>query len=450
VAALCLALPAQAAMVQETNQFVIELAGGGPADLAATVEAAGGTLVSDLPEIGYATAVSDDPKFARKVAKARGIGKVHRDLMVQWTPALEDAVAETVAVPTELSNGVDPTTAYFYSCQWNMTQIDAPGAWAKGYFGDPGVKVAVLDSGIDPFHSDLAGRVDTAQSVSVLTPGTSPCNALFGLPDEETYYDFRFHGTFVASQIVSNGLGMAGVTRDAQVVAVKTNHCGGSGSFGDLITGIVYASSLPDVDVLNMSLGAYFNKNLPGGGQLLAAVTKAVNYAGSMGKLVVSSAGNNGADLQHDGNAVHLPSEAGSGLGIYATNVNDQLASYSNYGANATWVGAPGGDGVDPDPPLPGCPVSPASQGGVIGVCSQFSIFFGCGPASYLVGGGGTSFSAPIAAGVAALVDGKYGGALNAGQLKTMLSQSADDLGKVGTDNLYSHGRVNAGQAVDY
>jgi subtilisin family serine protease len=66
------------------------------------------------------------------------------------------------------------------------------------------------------------------------------------------------------------------------------------------------------------------------------------------------------------------------------------------------------------------------------------------------VAGDGTSFASPIVAGVAALVDGKHAGTLDHGQLKTILSQSAVDLGTTGTDDLFSHGRVNASAAVDH
>jgi subtilisin family serine protease len=91
--------------------------------------------------------------------------------------------------------------------------------------------------------------------------------------------------------------------------------------------------------------------------------------------------------------------------------------------------------------------VNPVVQGLMISVCSSFV----CGnSSSYVVGDGTSFFASPTVAGVAALVDGKHGGALDAGQLKTILSQSADDLGKPGTDNLFSHGRVNASQAVDH
>jgi subtilisin family serine protease len=438
-------LPATAS----ASSFLLQLNGQIPSDLADRVAAAGGTLERVHPEIGYAYAVSDAPGFAATLAAEQGIRDVTQDVLLQWTPTTDGF--GTLEGPADQGIGFDPTDAFYYPCQWNMRNIEAEGAWALGQFGDPNVKVAVLDSGIDPTHQDLAGKVDVAQSTSFLSAGSSPCNTVLGLPDEETIYDFRFHGTFVANQITTNGIGTAAVAPASNIVAVKVLNCNGSGSFGDIIAGILYAGSLPDVSVINMSLGVRggFPKSLSGGGQLVAALNKAVNYAESQGKLVVSAAGNDGLDMDHSGNVVFVPAESGSGISIYATAWNDALASYSNYGVSGTWVGAPGGDGIDP-PPQPGCTVSPTSQGGVIGACSSFSVFFGCGGGNfYLIGGTGTSFAAPIAAGVAALIDGKAGGALNGHQLATGLSNSADDLGKPGVDIFFSHGRVNARKAVE-
>jgi subtilisin family serine protease len=439
LAVLVLAVPAQA------ETYVIEANGNLPSDLEDLVTAAGGSLLRVHPEIDLAVADSDDESFGANLeASSNKIKSCTQDVQVQWTP---DADADAVAAP-QSHNPVDPTTAFFYPCQWNLHQIDAAGAWAQDAFGAPNVKVAVLDTGVDPNHVDLVGKVDLVQSTSVLTPGSSLCNSVLGLPDEETFRDFRFHGTFVATQITSNSLGMAAVAPLAEVVAVKVLNCLGSGSFADVIAGILYAASLDDVHVINMSLGAYFDR-AGGAGPLISSLAKAVNFAGSRGKLVVSASGNDFADLQHDGSLISVPAESGSGIAIYSTDVNDDRALYANHGANATWVGAPGGDSVDPAPPLPGCPVDPASQGGSIGACSTDSIFFGCGGNGlYLINGSGTSFASPIAAGVAALVDGEAGGALSAAQLKTILKNTADDLGPIGTDNEFSHGRVNASRAV--
>ena len=234
---------------------------------------------------------------------------------------------------------------------------------------------------------------------------------------------------------------------NTEIVAVKVLNCRGRGSFGDVIAGILYAASLDEVGVINLSLGAYLPKNLPGSGRLVAAMNKAVNKANSKGKLVVIAAGNNHADLDHDGNYIFLPAQSGAGISIYSTAIDESLARYSNYGRSGTWVGAPGGSYPNPNPPLPGCGLRHAVQSAVIGACSTDSILVNCDKNSY-VSSQGTSFASPLVAGVAALVDGKAGGEMNGGQIKTRLAQTADDLGDRGTDSTYSHGRVNASRAV--
>jgi len=290
---------------------------------------------------------------------------------------------------------------------------------------------------VDPNHIDLAGRIDVANSVSMLS-SPSLCD------------------NFVSDQTTFFGFGVTGIAPDATIIGVKVLSCLGSGSFGDIIAGIMYAADLSTVDVINMSLGAYFAKNLPGGGPLNGAMAKAVNYANSKGILVSTSAGNSGAapgvgaNLDKDKNFVHVPSQSGSTISAWAGDVNGNLAGYSNHGRSGTWVGAGGGDGIDPSPPLAGCPFPPSFQGSITSVCSSFQIVlpFACTTNSFIIGPTGTSFSTPMVSGVAALIDGGAGGSMNAGQLTTILSRTADDLGKKGGDNIFSHGRVNAGAAV--
>ncbi len=432
------------AQVEPTNSYIIQFVDEVPDDIRELVTTAGGTLDRLYWEIGVATATSDDPDFVGELESYVEVGRVTQDMRVKWTPASVPAEKETFALPEGHAGGLDPTAPYFFSCQWTMSQINAPGAWAQDELGDPGVKVAVLDTGIDPNHIDLVGRVDVGNSTSVLS--FSPC----GLAETGTINDLDFHGSFVASQITSNSIGMAGVAPLTTIVAVKVLSCSGVGSFGDVIAGIMHAANIPSVDVINMSLGAYFAKNLPGAGPLVGALNKAVNFAGSRGKLVVSSAGNSAANLDKDRNFTSVPAQSGSGISIYATDIGDALASYSNFGRSGTWVGGPGGDIFGGSTiPLSECLIPAVFQDGILGACSSF--VSGCaGDRFYVLDQSGTSFAAPLVSGVAALVDGKMSnlGSLNGGQLKTILSRTADDLGRKGVDRIFSHGRVNAAQAV--
>ncbi len=429
------------------NQYLIELAGKGPKDLEGAIEAAGGRLVHDLSGIGAVSAVSEDEAFADILAGVGGFKSITRDYQVQWLPSATD-VEEMGGPVVGEGHATDPNLAFFRPCQWNLDQINAAGAWAQGEFG-AGTTVAVLDTGVsgDPLwgggaHVDMQGQV-----VGNVTMLSSPSICDTVVPDMATPLDFRFHGTFVAGQIAARGFGIAGVAPDAKIYGVKVLNCLGSGTFGDLIAGILHAANTPFVDVINMSLGAYFPKNLPGAGPLVAAMDKAVNYAQAVkGKLVVSAAGNSGANLDHDSNFVAVPAQSGSGVSAWAGDFFGGLASYSNHGVSGTDVGAGGGDGT-PGVFIPACALPVSGHDGIVSVCSVDSIFFGCGFGSFLFGGSGTSFAAPVVAGVGALAKGKNP-SKNGNQLKATLKNTADDLGKKGADNLFSKGRVNANKAV--
>lgn len=451
--ALCLMSAAFSVMAQQsTNMYLIEVNGNVPVNLQAMAAEAGGEIFRVHDEIGLAVAQSDDPSFAAAMEGFQGIKSCTQDMMVQWVPSPDEMNFQALEIPEIQGHNGDPTLASRYACQWNLHQINAAGAWSQGEFGNPNVKVAVLDTGVDTFHIDMRptaadplGRIDAANSATFVS--SSPCGAL----DTASFLDRNFHGSFVSGIITSNGLAVAGVAPDARVVGVKVLNCLGRGSFADIIAGILYASSLPDVQVINMSLGARFPKNAPGLGLLVAALNKAVNFAASQGVLVVSAAGNDFADLDHDRNFIDVPAQSGSGIAAWAGDIDGNLAGYSNHGLSGALVGAGGGDNTPGSPlvPLPGCTLPAGSQDGIVSICSSFSLFFGCGTGNFvLFGGTGTSFSAPAVSGVAALVDGKHGGSDSPGLLKNILKNTADDLGKPGADNLFSHGRVNANEAV--
>jgi subtilisin family serine protease len=123
---------------------------------------------------------------------------------------------------------------------------------------------------------------------------------------------------------------------------VKVLNCAGSGAFSWVIAGILHAVNTGN-DVINMSLGAVFPKNATGGGQLVAALNKAVNYAQTQGVLVVSAAGNSAIDLDKDGNLAAVPCQSGSGMCVGATARGDALSSFSNHGLSGPQITAPGG-----------------------------------------------------------------------------------------------------------
>src|SRR5688572_4380577 len=217
--------------------------------------------------------------------------------MVQWQhPIMDYSVEETA---------INPTNDTFYPIQWAHQAVQSPAAWAAGCTGQ-GARVAVIDGGIFAAHPDLDANVDTACSASFV-PG-QPFNN-----DTGTFW----HGTHVAGIVAAedNNIGVVGIAPEATIIGVKVLHSG-TGSFGAVIGGILYASDPASfgkpgcarADIINMSLGAEFPKN--GAGSLVGALNKAVNFAASNGVLVISSAGNSGIDFGQAGNFTVIPADS--------------------------------------------------------------------------------------------------------------------------------------------
>ena len=416
------------------TRHVMEFADGVPADLAAQVTARGGTLVRVDDGIGMAVTAGLTDADANAIA---GPSNVARDIVARWVPTLEEANAavagDEVAIPAPAVTPKSPLTAAFYlaGLQWNMRQIHADQAWAQGRTGIPSVRVAILDTGLDPDHIDQNGTVIDKASSTFFTPSLAPDAG-------PRWEDDNFHGTHVGGLVTTNNIGTAGVAPNVTLIAVKVLNATGTGSFADIISGIYYATNVK-ADVINMSLGAFVQKGGSGVAQLQRLLNKAINYAHAHDVVVVSAAGNSDIDLQHDQNFVELPCEAGVQMCISATGVTDTKASYSNYGTDAINVAAPGGDGNE----LAGLVLSP---------CSSHSInraLAACRTRTRYLFAAGTSMAAPHVAGLAAYLDSQFGGTLTASQIITSIEQHADDLGKPGADPFYGKGRIDVFSTVN-
>lgn len=412
------------------------------------VTAAGGRVVAIHSSIGVLVAESASAGFASALEADASVSDVVQDQIIQWLP---DVQVSTEDMPN--LSGLEPSffeappqTAAFLANQWNIFKTQTDQAWLVTE-GSPAVKVAILDTGICAHHLDTLGKVDAAQSASFV-PVANECSdaqppACIGCPPWE---DRNFHGTHVGATVSSNNHGTAGIAPDVRLRAVKVLNCNGSGAFSWVIAGIIFAADTGN-HVINMSLGAEFPKNAPGGAQLVAALNKAVNYAKSKGVLVVSAAGNSGRDMQHDGNTTAVPCESGSGMCVGSTTNLDLRSTFSNHGVSGPQLMAPGGGSpTAPPPPFP-------FHAFILAPCSFHSVLIPvCGTSpTFYVFAAGTSMATPHVSGAAALVDSlaKQGpGTANPAQLKTTIIQTADDLGNPGTDNEFSHGRLNVLKAV--
>ncbi|OPH46986.1 hypothetical protein BC351_13250 [Paenibacillus ferrarius] len=197
---------------------------------------------------------------------------------------------------------------------WGVADIGADKAHMQGITGK-GVKIGILDSGIDYKHKDL--RISGGISF---------------VDGKSDYMDDNGHGTFVTGIIASlnNNYGLIGVAPDADIYAIKVVNFLGNGSYSSLIKGIEWAVK-QDLDVINISLE---------GTEESKALRKAVDHAIKNGTMVVASSGNSGYNSK--GNVAY-PAAYEKAFAVGATDQEHQLASFSNVGKQLDIV-APGQD----------------------------------------------------------------------------------------------------------
>jgi lantibiotic leader peptide-processing serine protease len=440
--------PASLAVGKNTPKYVISFSSAKAGDVSAAITKAGGQVRRVSQGAGLATAYSADPDFASRLLAAPGIRRVTQDMVVRWIDPNERGIKATsdMTPPKATAGRGIGDNEGFFAYQWAPKSIHAPEAWELGARGT-GVRVAVLDGGINNNHLDLKNNVDVARSASMVDG--------FAF-NQEVDPDGFSHATHVGGIIAAqdNSKGTIGVAPGATLIGVKVLH-EGSGSWGDVIDGILYAATPiakggAGAHVINMSLGATFPSGADANVLALAAdMNEATTFAYDQGVVVIASAGNGdrlGRGIDHDqGQYLTLPAQAAHVLAVSATAPErfilggtnfTKLASYSNFGTSIIDFGGPGGDfDSDPDPNIyvfdmvlsPGT-IYPEKDG----------YFFAAG----------TSMSAPAAAGVAALIVEKMGLVRDPDAVEQKLRSSSDDLPPTGLDKAYGYGFVNAQNAV--
>jgi subtilisin family serine protease len=254
------------------------------------------------------------------------------------------------------------------SLDQSVPQTGAPQAWQAGYRAD-GVKVAVLDTGVDATHPDLAGRIAATENFS----------------DAADAVDHNGHGTHVASTISGSGAASGGryqgMAPGAKLLVGKVLGDGGSGSESAIIAGMQWATQ-QGARVVNMSLGG---RPTDGFDPLSQAVDELTE---STGALFVVAAGNTGAD-----NAVGSPATADRALAVASVTKSGQLSVFSSRGPRRDNYG------LKPEIAGPGSDIVAARAAGTLAEQSVNTRYAKLS---------GTSMASPHVAGAAAIVAGQH------------------------------------------
>ncbi|MGE7121977.1 S8 family serine peptidase [Peribacillus sp. NPDC046944] len=287
----------------------------------------------------------------------------------------------------------------YYKNQWNLSAIDAQGAWENVKDNSNLVKVAVLDTGVQGTHEDLAGRVLEGKTF------VEGYDAAFQGDDQG-------HGTFVSGIIAANannGKGISGIAgeKNVQILPVKVMNKSGVGDAFNIAQGIDYAVE-QGADVINMSISGEYSET----------IEKAVKNAADKGIVVVAASGNGGGNAD-----ASYPAALPNVLSVGAVATKDQVYERSNYGSTLDIV-------------APGVNVLSTSLLGDLGT-----------DAGHYSTGSGTSYAAPHVAAVAALYKLNHPEATSS-QVEEALTSTAIDLNEEGWDEKTGHGKLNAKAAL--
>jgi subtilisin family serine protease len=269
---------------------------------------------------------------------------------------------------------------------WGLKAVGAEVAWQKTK--GKGIKVAVLDTGIDPDHRDLAPNVKAWADFT---------NSRYAIED------MQGHGSHCAGIIagVDNGVGMIGVAPEVEIYAAKVLGDSGTGGFDSIVRGLQWAIS-KGVDVISMSLGT--------ASQPPEMVHQVVKQAKDLGIIMVAATGN-------ENGAVCWPAMYDEIIAVSAVDQNLNRASFSNYGIKNE-ISAPGVDIVS------------TYKNGTYARLS------------------GTSMATPLVAGAIALIVARHKENTNGlkpsvEEVHAILQMMVKDLGNIGKDELYGAGMIN-------
>lgn len=384
------------------GEFIVKFAAGSTeAQQVQALRARGGEVAERIPELGVAVARFDVPKGVDEARTAALIQALESDVVIEYAePNYVVRLIQEPVSPAPSATGEveaqqagtrrwlpfvqgppillpdDPQTGQ----QWAWSTIGAYRGWGLGT-GSAQVLIAIIDSGVQPDHPDLASKLVAGYDF---------------VDNDAIMQDGDGHGTHVAGTaagITNNAVGVAGTCPSCAILPVRVLGDDGSGFTSDVIAGIRYAADR-GAKVINLSLGD---------GPPSKAMDDAVNYAWSKGVLLACAAGNGGTSSTLRA----YPGASPNCMAVANTNRTDGLGRLSNYGS---WV----------DIAAPGTEIYSTYKGSTYAFLS------------------GTSMASPHVAGAAGLLAAK---GLNNVQIRARLEATADKI--PGTGVYWTSGRLN-------
>lgn len=376
---------------------------------------------------------------ARRMLSGRGSDRVYKLKLAPGETVENKLTAASMSPDVELAqpnyiyHALEKPDDPLFKLQWGLldtgqnvmsmhgkrgADIKMPFAWDRAT-GSNDIVVAVIDSGIDYTHPDLADNVWTNPS-----PGNDGyandihgINAITGSGDP---FDDLGHGSHVSGIIGAvgdNALGICGINWHVSIMALKFLDSTGSGTTANAVTCINYAVNEKkagvDVRVINASWGG------PAGGSVDQILQAAIQTASDNGILFVAAAGNNGSDNDTEPMYPASFNNISGVISVAATSMNDKLAYFSDYGKNTVNVAAPG-----------------------VNILSAWPASLSGNGTPYMVESG-TSMAAPHVSGLAALT-ASVNKSLTAAQIKSLILDNADYLKLP----LITGGRINAARTI--
>jgi subtilisin family serine protease len=448
------------------------------------VEALGGRTVSTTVT-GLAVVEGLTADAANVLEAAPDVLAIFPDIEIRLDPVRR--ATESIDVEAFHRRRSDFEKAGLYERQWNMDVIRAPAAWRAGKLGSSEVRVAILDTGIDPTHPDVAGLVDMTLSaaVSSVTGIDGVLRNVF-FPTAPIWTDMNGHGTHVANTVTSDGIGTAGMTKHTRVIAVEVLSALGSGSLGGILTGLDYAASpLVNAHVINMSLGSFFEpadfldptdpdfdtieEATAAFHELVAFFNDFVASVRAAGSVVVVSAGNEALrldldDLRYDLFCESVPAVCVSATGPSRGRISgprafvsgfsdfDEPAIFTNFGESVD-LAAPGGnytlnrmgEVVSGGFIWQACSrtlLAFSDENGILEISDFEPDICATSPQPLWAAFAGTSQAAPHVSGLAALLAAEVGND-KPDVIEQRLFDGSKDLGRRGRDKFFGEGRID-------